>query len=160
MLADAIAARHEHLLELVRRRGGVAVDAEDVLHRAIVNALEHTGQLRDPERVDAWLARVVRNALLDELRRRPKRTVPIDEVVLAAPDDDAERCACVLHQVLQMRPAHAQILRRVVLDGVPVTRVAAELGISANTAMVRLHRARAALLERLRVHCGTTSIRA
>jgi RNA polymerase sigma-70 factor (ECF subfamily) len=159
-LADAIAARRGQLLELVRRRGGVAVDAEDVLQRAIVSALEHADQLRDPARVDAWLGRVVHNALIDEQRRRPKRTVPIDEVVLPSPGEDAQRCACVLHQVVQMRPAHAQILRRVVLDGVPVTRVAAELGISANAAMVRLHRARAALLERLRLHCGTTSVRA
>ena len=159
-LAHAIAARRGHLLERVRRLGGGAFDAEDVLHRAIVSALEHADQLRDPARLEAWFGRVVRNALIDERRRRSRRTVPIDETALPAPGDDAQRCACVLQQLMEMRPAHAQILRRVVLDGVPVTRVAAELGISANTAMVRLHRARAALLERLRAHCGTTSIRA
>jgi RNA polymerase sigma-70 factor (ECF subfamily) len=40
-----------------------------------------------------------------------------------------------------------------------VTEVARELGLNANNAMVRLHRARNALRERLASHCGTTTAR-
>jgi RNA polymerase sigma factor (sigma-70 family) len=159
-VADVIATRREQLLERVRghnRRR--AFEAEDVLHGAIQRALEHAGQLRDPARAEAWLGRIVRNTLLDELRR-PENAALVDEQALPPPQDEAPQCGCVLHQVEQMRPAQAEILRRVVVEGVPVTRVAAELGITANSAMVRLHRARAALAERLRLHCGTTNVRA
>lgn len=56
--------------------------------------------------------------------------------------------------------APAEIIRRVIVDGIPVTQVAPELGLTPNNAMVRLHRARTALRARLKEHCGTTSVRA
>jgi RNA polymerase sigma-70 factor (ECF subfamily) len=100
----------------------------------------------------------VQNALRDALRQRRESEMLGDELAAPAPDEDAGRCGCVLEQVKQMRPAQAEILQRVIVDDVTVTRLAAELGITANTAMVRLHRARLALAERLRIHCGTTSV--
>ena len=55
-------------------------------------------------------------------------------------------------------PLFALILRRVIVDMVPVSQVARELGLTPNNAMVRLHRARTALKQRLQLHCGTTSV--
>jgi RNA polymerase sigma-70 factor (ECF subfamily) len=159
-VAAAVASQRDHLLALARRHGSPALDAEDVVHSAIARALEHAGQLRDLRRANAWLARVVRNALLDELRRRGVVTTTDADGMATPPVDDGTGCSCVLAQVEQLPTAHAEILRRVVVGGVPVTNVATELGISANCAMVRLHRARTALAERLRAHCGTTTLRA
>ena len=71
-----------------------------------------------------------------------------DEAALLAierGDDDGIDCRCVLAQAEQLKPDYAEILRRVIMDGVTVTQVAGELGITPNNAMVRLHRARAAL---------------
>lgn len=85
--------------------------------------------------------------------------MPSDETTPSPPSADGPNCGCVLVQVQQMSPDHAELLQRVVVDGVSTTRVAAELGITPNAAMVRLHRARTALVERLRSHCGTTSLR-
>jgi hypothetical protein len=47
---------------------------------------------------------------------------------------------------------------RVVVEGISVSQVAVELDITANDAMVRLHRARTALKAKLKAHCGTTSL--
>ena len=156
---DAVTARREHLLGFVRQRAGTRIDAEEVVQLAIQRALERAEQVRDPSRAEAWLGRVVRNVLLDELRRKRECILPVDELELSAIADDGIDCWCVLVQAEQLKPEYAVILRRVVIDGVPVGRVAGELGLTANNAMVRLHRARQALKERLEAHCGTTTAR-
>jgi RNA polymerase sigma factor (sigma-70 family) len=160
VVRDALAADREELLALVRRRSGGRVDAEEVLHIALERALERAEQVRDPARAHAWVGRIVRNVLLDELRRKRLAVVPVDELELARPDEHGIDCACVLVQAEQLKPEYAQILRRVVLDGAAVTEVAAELGLTPNNTMVRLHRARTALKERMKSHCGTTAMRA
>jgi RNA polymerase sigma-70 factor (ECF subfamily) len=130
-----------------------------VLQSALQRALERADQVRDIARIEAWLGRLVRNVVVDELRRKRENAHPIEELELAAPDDvDGLDCSCVLVQANQLKPEHSQILRRVVVDGVSVSQVAAELAITANNAMVRLHRARTALKAQLKEHCGTTSV--
>lgn len=156
---DAVKSRREHLLGFVRQRAGARVDAEDVVQLAIQRALERAEQVRDPARAEAWLGRVVRNVLLDELRKKPEAVLSADDLELAATSTDGGDCGCVLVQAHQLKPDYAVILRRVVIDGVAVSRVAIELGLTANNAMVRLHRARVALKERLEAHCGTTTAR-
>jgi RNA polymerase sigma factor (sigma-70 family) len=156
---DALGTQREELLALVRRRGHGKVDAEEVLHVALERALERAEQVRDPARAAAWVNRVVRNVLYDELRKRQVPVVPVDELELAALDEREIDCWCVLVQAERLKPEYAMILRRVIIDGVPVTRVAAELGLTPNNAMVRLHRARVALKKQLASHCGTTTAR-
>jgi RNA polymerase sigma-70 factor (ECF subfamily) len=56
--------------------------------------------------------------------------------------------------VVTLKPEYADILRRVDLGETRIDRVAAELGITANNAAVRLHRARQALRQRLEQMCG------
>jgi len=142
---------------MIRRQGAGKVDPEDVLQRAAQRALERADQLREPARAQAWVTRVTRSVLFDEMRSRTEAATPVDLQRLAAPDKDGFECWCVLAQLRQLKPAHAQILQRVVLDGAPVGQVAKELNLTPNTAMVRLHRARAALRQQLKKHCGMTT---
>lgn len=156
---DALVARRDELLAMVRRRGGAKIDPEEVLQLALQRALERSEQLHDPTRAEAWVGRVVRNVLFDELRKRRAPVLPVDELELSAIDPDGIDCWCVLVQAEQLKPEYATILRRVIIDGLSVTQLAAELELTPNNAMVRLHRARRALKERLAAHCGTTSAR-
>lgn len=156
---DAVGAQREPLLALIRRKGGGRVDAEEVLQVAVQRALERADQLREPARAEAWVARIVRNVLLDELRKRNAPVLPADELESAGLEDDRIDCWCVLVQAEQLKPEYSTILRRVIVDGVSVSQVAGELGLTPNNAMVRLHRARIALKERLASHCGTTTAR-
>ncbi|MCK6548331.1 RNA polymerase sigma factor [Myxococcota bacterium] len=156
----AVAAERERLLALVRKKGRGRVDPEEVLHAALGRAIERADQIRDPSRAGAWLGRIVQNVLLDTLRQRQVPMLSIDALELAPiEDDDTVDCWCVLVQADQLKPEYAGLLRRVVVDGAAVTEAAAELGITANNAMVRLHRARKALRARLAEHCGTTTAR-
>ncbi len=52
-----------------------------------------------------------------------------------------------------MRPAYADLIRALDLDGVPAEAVAERLGISRNNLRVRHHRARAQLKVRLEATC-------
>lgn len=142
------------------RRAGSKIDCEEVLYAAFHRAFERADQLRDPRKAEAWVGRVVRNVLLDELGKRGEPVLLVHEPDFVAPDGDGTGCWCVLAQAEQLKPAYAAILRRVVVDGVPVSQAAAELGLTPNNATVRLHRARKALKERLRDHCGTTTAQA
>lgn len=45
-------------------------DAEDIVAEAIALAWQRRADLRDPERFDGWLFRILDNAFLDSLRRR------------------------------------------------------------------------------------------
>ena len=159
-VSDAVGAQWEQLFACVLRRGTPRVDAEDIVQTGIQRALERAHQLRDPACAEAWVKRVVRNAFVDELRRSRDPVRSVDEFELATPEDDAIPYWCVAVQIDQLEPEYAELLRRVVVDGVPVTAVAGELGVTPNNATVRLHRARAALRQRLRSHCGTTTARA
>jgi RNA polymerase sigma factor (sigma-70 family) len=156
--AAATASRRE-LLALIRR-AGVNADAEDVLQCALERALVSAGQLRDPNRVTAWLRQIVRNVAIDQRRKHRAFARAIDEHDAAADQhDDDPPCWCVLAQAGRLEPRYAYMLRRVDIEGARVIDIAAELGITPNNAMVRLHRARTALRKRMQEHCGTTTAR-
>lgn len=142
---------------MVRRKAGSRVDAEDVVHAALQRAIERSAQLRDASRAHAWVGQIVLNVLRDELRKRRPAAAGVDNIDIAATGDDGIDCRCALVQAQRLKPAYAAILRRVIVDGAPVTAVAAELGLTPNNAMVRLHRARAALRQQLKAHCGMTT---
>ncbi len=152
------------LIGFVRKRAGHLVDPEDVVHRAAAKALASAGDLRDPGRARAWLYRIVRNTLTDELRQiglpvGDAAVEPDDLIDPRGPTTETDvACQCGLDIARTMRPDYVTILERTVLDDLPVTEVARELGITANNAMVRLHRARKALRAAVIERCGTTSM--
>jgi RNA polymerase sigma-70 factor (ECF subfamily) len=153
-----LAAHRAELVAFVERRLGSRAVADDVVQQTAVRALVASNGLRDARAGRAWLFRITRRLVADHLRARAQAPLLDD---LARDDDAAEfGCACVLANLEQLKPEFAQILRRVVFDAASLSTVASELGMTANTATVRLSRARTALKERLRVHCGTNSLRA
>ena len=159
-VVDALLTAHRgELLAFVERRLGTRGSAEDIVQQAALRAVQAADRLRDPQSGRAWLFKITRRLLADQLRGR-------SELQLAGEPDalvDATEgfgCACVLANVQQLKPEHAQVLRRTIFEGTSMTALGAELGVSPNAATVRVSRARAALREQLRNHCGTDSLRA
>jgi RNA polymerase sigma-70 factor (ECF subfamily) len=78
-----------------------------------------------------------------------------------ATEDEAPRahaCRCALKMLAEIRPAYAEVVRRVDYDEEDPAAVAIALGVSMTNLYVRLHRARRALRERVQGHCGVSSM--
>jgi RNA polymerase sigma factor (sigma-70 family) len=153
---EQLAALKGDFLGFVRARVGSAAEAEDLLQAAYVKAAEKAGTIRDSESTVAWFYRLLRNAIVDLQReRRRSATEPLEAAPEAA-DAELHRavCACVNDLVPTLKPEWGRLVRRVDLEGESVPEAARVEGITANNAAVRLHRARAALRDKLRVVCG------
>ncbi len=147
---------------LIKRLGNSA-DAEDVLQDFCIRVLARKDQLRDAERMDAWLYSVLRSSLNDFYRKTGRRE-RLREAYAIEPKDtpatgDASEvftqiCACVRELVPELRPADANLIRRIDIEEGSRKSVAAGLGVALGTLAVRLHRARVALRDRLLGHCG------
>lgn len=158
-IQHALIENRSRLLSFVKRRANGALDPEDILQRASERALTKSAQLKDATKAEAWVARIVRNTLVDELKKKRLLTTPLEESTLSTQPEEEGPCWCVLSQSTKLKPEYQEILFKAVLDEVPVRQVAEEIGVSANNAMVRLHRARQALRAQMKRHCGTTTAR-
>jgi RNA polymerase sigma factor (sigma-70 family) len=154
-------AQKGRLLAFLEERVGSRANAEDLLQSAMLRVVTKGHALRNRDRVMPWFYRMLQNLLVDWHRRRAAAERALRRLDAAARvtqvhDEPLWRqvCTCVTTILTTLRPAYADILQRVEIDGQPLSRVARSLGISANNASVRLLRARRALLERLRAACG------
>lgn len=147
---------------LVKRLGNRA-DAEDVLQEFCIRVLARKDQLREAERLDAWLYAVLRSALNDHYRktgrsRRLKDAVALEMETSEVTTESAEAmstvCHCVKGLVTELRPADADLIRRIDIEEEDRASVAAALNLKPGTLNVRLHRARIALRDILLGHCG------
>jgi RNA polymerase sigma-70 factor (ECF subfamily) len=159
---DPLVENHRAFLAFLQKRVGSKAEAEDILQEAFVRSVEHKDELRDEGSLVSWFYRTLRNAVIDRHRRRgasaralellaaemADETTPPQEVVETA-------CACVKRLSTALRPEYAQALERVELAGLSMKEYADEVGITPNNAAVRVHRARAALKERVMKSCGT-----
>jgi len=158
----ALVSSHRRFLAFVQKRVDSRDVAEEIVQAAFAQAIEKSGDVRDHDASVAWFFRLLRNAVVDHYRRRAARdraleAVAAEAVSSFAPDDEAHRelCACFEELLPTLKPEYASMVRAVDLEGRPVVEVAEALGISANNAGVRLHRARKALRRRLEQACST-----
>lgn len=157
----ALVENHRRFLAFLEKRTGDRTLAEDLLQEAFVRGIDRAGTVRSDESVVAWFHRLLRNALIDHWRRStsavraatefdPETTSTGDETEL-----EIEACRCVLGLANTLKPEYARALQRVDVEGVAVQDYAAEVGITANNASVRLFRAREALKKRVAATCRT-----
>lgn len=157
--ATLLAHRHAFKAFLASRVGNDA-DAEDLLQHGLVKAMERGGEIKDGEKVVAWFYQLLRNVLIDHVRSRNAAARRDDawasSAITLSDDHEAERllCGCFEKLLPTLRPAQAELIRRVELKGEPVGDAARAIGISANNASVTLHRARAELRKKLMDFCG------
>ena len=147
VLATAASARLDAAARLILRDRELARDA---VQNALVRAWRDLPGLRDPDRFDAWLHRLLVNACLDEARRRRRRPVEMD---LHASDlytstGDVHHLAdrdLVERALGRLEPENRALVVLHYYLGYPVPDAAASLGISLPAAKSRLHRALAAM---------------
>jgi RNA polymerase sigma-70 factor (ECF subfamily) len=144
------------LIAFATKLTGSRADADDCVQEGLITAWQKLDELDDPDRVRAWLTRIVSRKATDRLRaRRP--TVDIDELELSATSGGPESHAVVTSQLEALRAALRDLgdeLRSVWLlkevAGYSYDEIAEELGVSTATVRGRLARARQGLLERMK----------
>ncbi len=158
----ALVESHRRFLAFLEKRTGSRDEAEEILQAAFVKGIERAGEIRDEERAVAWFYRLLRNSLADYWRERAAErrgeealARELADAVQPAPVVANQLCHCFEPLLPTLKPEHEAILRRIDLEGVRPGDFAMEKGITPNNAMVRLHRARRALRERMQRSCRT-----
>jgi putative glutamine amidotransferase len=126
--------------------------AEDALQEALARAWRSAPRDLEPARLQAWLHRTARNAAVDELRRRRRRSeLPLhDAAAVATGPDDGERRRAVAAALAALTP-HARMLLLLRYEaGLSLAEVGALLDVSEDAARKRVARAKAAFRDALR----------
>lgn len=159
---DILVQSKVRFLSFLERRLGSRADAEDLLQTAYLRAVAEAGTVRVEDKVVAWFYQLLRNLLVDHYRRRGAAARLEEylaheiETAAAIADEELLRevCRCVTELIEGLKHEYKEILSRVELRDEPLQQVASELGITANNASVRLHRARESLRKALQATCG------
>jgi RNA polymerase sigma-70 factor (ECF subfamily) len=143
VLATGAAYRMDAAARLILRDRELARDA---VQNALVRAWRDLPGLRDPDRFDAWLHRLLVNSCLDEARRRRRRPIEVEILAFDEPAaDDAERRLAdrdlVERALARLDPPNRALVVLHYYLGYPLPEAANWLGISLPTAKSRLHRA-------------------
>ena len=86
---DQLLRRHYDRVHAVCRRiTGHDADAADATQEAMIAIVRNLDRFDGRSSFVTWSYRVATNACLDELRRRRRRPVPVDEMTIAAPARD------------------------------------------------------------------------
>lgn len=160
-LVETLAPDRARFVRLARRHVPSPADAEDVVQRAMTRAAERAGSLDDPARARPWFWRILRHAIADFHRSRKSELVSVPAELETAPATcgaSGNPCPCGPRLLATLRPAYADVLQRVDVEEQPPKVVASALSISERNLHVRLHRARRALRDRVRAHCGVSHV--
>ena len=142
---DVLASAAYHRLYAIARRilrDGYA--AEDAVQDALVRAWRDLRGLRDRDRFDAWLHRLLVHACADQARRsrRQRLDVAIETIDRADPTDDIARVGDrdeIERAFLALTVEHRAVLVLTHYAGLPAAEVATILGIPTGTVYSRLH---------------------
>lgn len=151
---DSLLRRHHARIHAVCRRiAGNDADAQDATQEALLAIVRGLPRYDGRAAFSTWAYRVATNACLDELRRRKRRPVPVDEVFdVGVPDRGGDRVAdrLLVDEALEQLPEdyRAAVVLRDLCD-LDYAQIAEALGIPPGTVRSRIARGRAALADLL-----------
>ena len=157
----ALLENHRAFLRYLERRVGDRALAEDILQEAFAKVVARPDQAPTDEGVVPWFYRTLRNAAVDQFRRRGAADRAYEAFARELETHEApttemegEICACVSRLATTLKPEYAEALQAIEVGGTPVKAFAKEKGLSSNNAAVRVFRAREALKKRVTESCG------
>lgn len=144
LLATATIGRLDAAARLILRD---PESAKDAVQDAFARAWRDLPGLRDPERFEGWLHRLLAHACYDELRRHRRRPIEVEITALDHPSIEDSQSASADRDALErgLRVLDPDLRTIIVLFyylDMPLPDVAAAIGIPVGTAKSRLHRAR------------------
>lgn len=147
------------LRRFVRHRVDDRDIAEDLLQDIYLKIHTNIRTLRNPERLESWVYRIARNAVIDHYRTRRAASELPDSV--SEERDDHERgeferglAQSVRHMMVELPPIYREALILADIEGVSQVQLAGRLGLSFSGAKSRVQRARL-LLKKMLFDCCT-----
>ena len=143
---------------------GQREDAEEVAQETLLKVFEGFHQLRDPERVRAWVFRIARNVCLMERRKSvfaPRHELSVEELppgsevedgAVRLPDDQLQggELRALLDRVIQeLPPVYRPVVLLRDLEELSTEETAEILDVSPDVVKTRLHRGRVAMRQKL-----------
>lgn len=122
-------------------------DAEELVQDTFLSCIKHLPVFRGESSIWTWMCRIAQHEAADYFRKkyakRVLKTLPMGDLVLAAPIQDAhETSARVKHVLAQMAQPTAELLRMKYIDKKKVKEIATELNRSVKAIESDLFRAR------------------
>lgn len=128
--------------------------AEDLLHDAFVVILSSLGQLRNPEKLEAWMGVIVKNLAIDYLKESQHFTHPEEDIDIedvpeetmypVPPYDD------LVELIDRLPEQYGKVFRLSVLEGLSHKEIGALLHIGEKSSSSNLFRARQVLQKELK----------
>lgn len=144
----------------VRRVGGPAASADDLVQDIWLAVMRGLPRLQQPDRFRSWLFGIAHRVLMQHFRTQYARPVAADDNALAhlsEPDghdaDDPEQWVAVLGAGLSgLGPAEREVLDLFYLQELSIADIASALRLPTGTVKSRLYRAREQLRRQLHPH--------
>jgi RNA polymerase sigma-70 factor, ECF subfamily len=135
------------LLAFIRARIPNPDEAEDILQDVFLSIHSGMGNLRDRGKLESWIFRIARNAIIDHYRKR-RPLVPLDghgEIAEEPPEGTSavSRLADSIREIIDSLPEpYRTALNMAEMQGLDQKTVARRLGISHSGAKSRVQRGR------------------
>ena len=135
----------------VAMTGDVEV-ARDLAQETMARAHVHWDTVESTDAPPAWLRRVMRNLVVDHLRRRGAERRAVERIdSRRTTDDPAERAQSQLAELLAVLPERQRtVVSLYYVDDLPTAEIATVLGIAQGTVKALLWKARRTLARHLR----------
>ena len=139
----------------IRRRVREEADVDDILQDVFIKIHAGLPGLRDDARLEAWLFRVARRAVVDHVRRRGRNAagLPPAEDSPSSKDVTAQVASWLEPLMDGLSEEDREALRAADLEGRPQKALAEKLGLSPTAVRSRVQRARRRLREALLACC-------
>ena len=138
LIRQKISLDYEKYYRLAFVYAGNEHDALDIVQEAAYKAILHSGKLKDPDKIDSWINRIIVNQAFDTFRKRRDYASLDQAMAVAVVDDvtdlDLERA------MRKLSPEEKQIIRMKYYEDLRITDIAQRLGINENTVKSRLYR--------------------
>lgn len=139
----------------LRKRIASPADADDVLQEVFLRVHRQLSTLRDTSKLQGWVYRIARNAIIDHVRSRKSRpelsssTDDILDAVEPSGPDALDLTPTLRRFIAELPPHYREALVRHEFEGLSIRETAASLGISETAAKSRVRRARLLVREML-----------
>jgi RNA polymerase sigma-70 factor, ECF subfamily len=138
------------LRSFVAKRVPSWVDVDDVIQDVFLRIHQRLPELRDSERIDAWIFQIARNVLADSFRTHQRRDAMNGHVGTAEPtttlgDDRAaaeELARCVAPMIAQLAEPYREAIELTEVAGLTQAEAAARIGLSISGMKSRVQRGR------------------